>query len=235
VKKFCPNCDGLLKPTSNPGIGQCVGCGWSGHYWRAAKEPTLPTVAPKMPYVSIDIETTGLDPDTCQILEIGAVWDNWTKPIDELPTYRRLVAHSEYRGNAFALALNAALLKRLSGEREPWFLDPDEVADDFAIWLRSCGWDGQTALTAAGKNFASFDRQFLRRLPRFEQVVKLRHRTLDPAILFWHPNEDEELPGSKTCYERAGINTNVAHTAVEDAQAVVRLVRLGIKRLRENP
>ena len=53
---------------------------------------------PKMPYVSIDIETTGLDPDTCQILEIGAVWDDWTKPIDQLPTYRRLVVHSEYRG-----------------------------------------------------------------------------------------------------------------------------------------
>jgi len=234
VRKLCPNCEELLRPTSNPEVGQCSGCGWTGHYWRAAKEPALPIVTPNLRYVSIDIETTGLDPETCQILEIGAVWDDWTKPIHELPVYHRLVAHEEYRGNAYALALNAALLKRLSGEREPWFLDPDQVADDFATWLKVCGWDGQTALTPAGKNFASFDRQFLRRLPRFEQVVKLHHRTLDPAVLFWRP-EDEKLPDSKTCYERAGLDNKVAHTAVEDALAVVRLVRLGIKRLKGTP
>lgn len=134
----------------------------------------------------------------------------------------------------YALALNANLLKQLSGQREAWFLDPDQVTDDFAAWLKGCGWDGQTGLTPAGKNFASFDRQFLKRLPRFEQVVRLSHRTLDPAVLFWH-SEDEKLPDSKTCYERAGLNSKVAHTAVEDALAVVRLVRMGIKRLRGTP
>jgi len=231
MKKFCPNCEELLRPTSNPEVGQCAGCGWSGHYRRAAKEPSLPTVTPKMPYVSIDIETTGLDPETCQILEIGAVWDEWTRPIHELPVYHRLVCYRDYRGNAYALALNANLLRRLSGQREPCWRDPDQVADDFAAWLRDCGWDGQRGLTPAGKNFASFDRQFLKRLPRFEQVVKLHHRTLDPAILFWRP-EDEKLPDSKTCYERAGLDGKVAHTAVEDALAVVRLIRTGIKRLR---
>ena len=120
MRKLCPNCEELLKPTSNPEIGQCSGCGWSGHYWRAAKEPALPTVTPKLSYVSIDIETTGLDPETCQILEIGAVWDDWTKPIDQLPVYHRLVYHTEYRGSAYALAMNANLLRHLSGQREPW-------------------------------------------------------------------------------------------------------------------
>ena len=210
--------------------GTCSGCGWSGHYWRAATEPALPAAAPKMPYVSIDIETTGLDPETCQVLEIGAVWDDWTKPIGELPTYRRLVVHGEYRGNAYALALNASLLKQLSGQRETWFLEPTQVADDFAAWLKECGWDGMASLTPAGKNFASFDRQFLRRIPRFEQVVKLSHRSIDPAILFWRTTDDK-LPDSKTCYERAGLDNKVAHAAVEDALAVVRLVRMGIKRL----
>jgi oligoribonuclease len=231
VRRLCPNCEELLKPTGNPEVGQCSGCGWSGHFWRAVKEQALPTVPPKLRYVSIDIETTGLDPETCQILEIGAVWDDWMRPIHELPVYHRLVSHDEYRGNAYALAMNAPLLKRLSGEREPWFLDSGQVADDFAAWLKGCGWDGKTALTPAGKNFASFDRQFLKRLPRFEQVVKLHHRTLDPAVLFWQ-RDDEKLPDSKTCYERAGLDNKVAHTAVEDALAVVRLVRLGIKRLK---
>jgi DNA polymerase III epsilon subunit-like protein len=231
VRKLCPNCEELLKPTSNPEVGQCSGCGWSGHYWRAAKEPALPTVTLKMPYVSIDIETTGLDPETCQILEIGAVFDDWTKAINDLPVYHRLVYHKDYRGSAYALAMNANLLRHLSGQREPWWRDPDQVADDFAAWLKGCGVEG--AVTPAGKNFASFDRQFLKRLPRFEQVVKLSHRTLDPAILYWQAN-DEKLPDSKTCYERAGLDNKVAHTAVEDALAVVRLVRLGINRLKPN-
>jgi DNA polymerase III epsilon subunit-like protein len=234
MKKLCPNCEELLKPTSNPEVGQCSGCGWSGHYWRAAKEPVLPTATPNLRYVSIDIETTGLDPETCQILEIGAVWDDWTKPIDELPVYHRLVYHKEYRGSAYALAMNANLLRHLSGQQEPWWRDPEQVADDFAAWLKGCGWDGQAALTPAGKNFASFDRQFLKRLPRFEQAVKLSHRTLDPAILYWQPSKDDKLPDSKTCYERAGLDGKVAHNAVEDALAVVRLVRMGIKRLKQN-
>ena len=94
MRKFCPNCEEMLKVNDrNPAMGHCNGCGWSGHLGLAATEPKLPAVAPKMPYVSIDIETTGLDPATCQILEIGAVWDDWTQPLQNLPTYRRLVVH----------------------------------------------------------------------------------------------------------------------------------------------
>ena len=232
MKKLCPTCEELLKVNErDPSLGWCNGCGWAGHLGLARRDPLPPAVPPKMPYVSIDIETTGLDPACCQILEIGAVWEDWTRPLQELPTYRRLVVHDEYRGNAFALAMNAALLRELSGERQAFFLDEDKVADDMAEWLKSCGWDGKAGLTPAGKNFASFDRQFLKRLPRFEKVVRLHHRTLDPAILFWQ-TEDEKLPDSKTCYERAGMDGKVAHTAVEDALAVVRLIRMGIKRLR---
>ena len=42
------------------------------------------------------------------------------------------------------------------------------------------------------------------------------------------------LPDSKTCYERAGMDGKVAHSAVEDALAVVRLVRMGINRVKPN-
>ena len=46
-----------------------------------------------MKYVSIDIETTGLNPDTCNTLEFGAVLEdtvNW-KLLEELPTFRRVL------------------------------------------------------------------------------------------------------------------------------------------------
>ena len=188
---------------------------------------------PKMPYVSIDIETTGLDPETCQMLEIGAVFDNWTLPLDALPTFHCYVVHKQIVGQPFALALNADILRKLANPAEDRRTScaPSEVADDDGRLAWRCGWDVSKAVTPAGKNFASFDRQFLKRLPDFEKKVRLHHRTLDPAMLFWLP-ADEKLPDSKTCYERAGMDPKVAHTALEDALAVVQLIRTGVKRLR---
>ena len=197
------------------------------------KEPVLPvTLHSKLKYVSIDIETTGLDPEYLpDSRNRGGLdrMDEAHRPVAGLsPTglpqgipWQRLRLGDDGQPLAAPIRPTGALVR-----------DPDQVADDFAAWLKGCGWDGQTGVTPAGKNFASFDRQFLKRLPRFEQVVKLSHRTLDPAVLFWHTLADEKLPDSKTCYERAGLDNKVAHTAVEDALAVVRLVRMGIKRLK---
>jgi len=299
VKKLCPNCDELLKPTENPEVGRCAGCGWTGHYWRAAKEPALLETPPKMPYGSIDLETTGLDPATCQTLEVGAVIDDWKTPIDQRPRFRRVRIYDNVSGNPYPMALNASLLKSIANapkatpqpphhpvatwaekcaidrpldsavvtlaiNNQPinwWnvpnkllaggfhpairdglidlaanppgtscFCKPDELARLFCDWLVAYSLD-PASVQAAGKNFASFDMQFLYRLPGFAGLVKFRHRVLDPAILYWRPLQDERLPDSKTCYERAGIDGKVAHTAVEDALAVVQLVRMGIKRL----
>src|SRR5690606_33591633 len=83
--------------------------------------------------------------------------------------------------------------------------------------------------TAAGKNFASFDRQFLMRLPGMPDKV-FKHRTIDPAVLYWHPDEDHELPNTATCMFRAGLDPIVKHRALADARSVVDLVRRGVGR-----
>ena len=296
MRKLCPNCEELLKPNSLGGCS-CNGCGWSGLWSQAAGEPSLPATPPRMPYVSIDIETTGLDSEHCQTLEVGAVLDDWKLPIDQLPRFRRVLTYDTVSGNPYAMALNANLLKFMANApKDPpqpaheavatwaekcgikqnvnsasvmlgigsiaWydipnrllplmpqspfrtelldllanppgiscFCKPDEFYDLFRSWIEAHGLD-PLSLQAAGKNFASFDMQFLCRLPHFAEVIKFRHRVIDPAILFWRPLEDERLPDSKACYERAGVDGKVAHTAVEDALAVVRLVRMGVKRL----
>jgi hypothetical protein len=106
-------------------------------------------------------------------------------------------------------------------------LEPNCVAGWFLEWLHANGIDpDKRHITAAGKNFSSFDRQFLKRLPDWTEFIKTQHRAIDPGNLFWDPRVDTHgLPSMKICMERAGIAGEVAHTAVEDAIVVVKLVR----------
>lgn len=64
-----------------------------------------------MKYVSIDIETTGLDPKRNQIVEIGAVLDEIgsTTPIEDLPKFRAVIIHGEMQMGAYCADLHHAL------------------------------------------------------------------------------------------------------------------------------
>lgn len=190
----------------------------------------------RTPYVSIDIETTGLDPTCCQVIEFGAVIDNWVTPVEELPRFHCYVLHNTITGQPFALQMNAAILKKLAtveramhatrcyrDENDALFLRPRAICGMLHGWLQDNGIDSKKAMLAAGKNFASFDRPFLNALPGWD--IPFYHRVIDPAMLFWRPDVDEAPPSSKACMERAGIPGEVAHTAVEDAIAVIKMVR----------
>jgi hypothetical protein len=249
MKKLCPRCDRIVTFDTAASWAYCT-CGWEDNAKYTLSEPRLPLVRP-LPYVSIDLETTGLNPETCQILEFGAVFDDWTKPINKQPRFHRIIPHKVIVGEPFALQMNAALLKTIATEpaaqralreegvffsqapnQEAGFCTIDGLCEQFGQWLKnSCGWDTSKNITPAGKNFASFDMNFLK--PQgFDSFF--HRRTLDPAVLYWHPAEDEKLPDTKTCMLRAGLDGEVAHTAVEDALTVVHLIRRGMKRLATN-
>lgn len=187
-------------------------------------------------YISIDIETTGLDPETCQILEIGAIIEDGKSPIEELPTFQCYVKHSMYCGEPYALAMNSKIFEKLAGTKSLvpfcgnthrlWnIIEYTEVIEHFTEWLESNSYQG--SITAAGKNFGSFDLQFLKLLPGFQQLAPhFRHRYIDPAILYWEPSVDGfALPDLITCLTRAGIPEKVTHTALEDATLVIKLIR----------
>ena len=187
-------------------------------------------------YISIDIETTGLDRDNHMVLEIGAVIDDWMSSIDSLPKFRCYVDNGPLiQGSPYALSMHPKILRYIATngrEREPdqegiVIVEQEHVAEYFLKWLQKWGiMPVKRHITAAGKNFASFDRQFLKQLPDWEDFVKTQHRCIDPGNLYWDPTIDGQgLPSMKTCKERAGIPGEVAHTAVKDALDVVRLVR----------
>jgi DNA polymerase III epsilon subunit-like protein len=191
-----------------------------------------------MRFVSIDIETTGLDPDRCEILEVGATINDPAALLEELPTFRFRFLREVYQGEPFALSMHRDLFLDLSrtprnthlhpGENAPrdWYGWPSEFNRKFSGWLQSWGIDARN-FVAAGKNFANFDARFLRRLIEPERV-KWHHRILDPGNMYMLPT-DEQVPGTATCCQRAGIYPDnipgEEHTAVHDALVVAALIR----------
>jgi oligoribonuclease len=66
-----------------------------------------------MHYISIDIETTGLDSDFNQILSIGAVIEDTNNlvPFEELPKFHAVIKRESVYGSIFALNLNKDLIQ----------------------------------------------------------------------------------------------------------------------------
>ncbi len=174
------------------------------------------------PYVSIDLETTGLNPKKCMILQVGMVIDDWVSPIADLPRLELLVDNGPFiTGEPYALQMNAELIKRIAdGESSVY---EHELAHTMRMWLVANNYDG--TILAAGKNFGAFDLQFLNRMSNFDIWLKFDHRSHDPGSMYFDPKIDDKPPSLATCLERAGIAKHVAHTALEDAIDVVTLIR----------
>ena len=236
MERYCPQCESVLIMQSSPVVtGRCSKCDWTGgpgDFLSEFKTSTKASDARWAPYVSIDLETTGLDENFCQVLEFGAVIDDWHTPIEQLPRFRKYVRQSYIHGQPYALALNHEILRKLSSNDPA--IDAQSCTEEklgfyFAGWLRDHDIDPMH-VSAAGKNFAGFDLQFLKRVPGFLGHVHFKHRAIDPAVFYWRPDTDDCLPNMKTCLERADLDDHVSHTAVEDCISVIQLVRHGTRK-----
>lgn len=68
-----------------------------------------------MRITSIDIETTGLNPDKSQVLQIGAViFDTDSSLFHPIATYNKVVYHKEIHGEPFAIQMNAKIIKKIA-------------------------------------------------------------------------------------------------------------------------
>jgi DNA polymerase III epsilon subunit-like protein len=196
-----------------------------------------------MIYVSIDIETTGLDRQNDQVLEVGAVIEDTEKQLyfEEIPKFNAILKYNRLSGSPFALSLNARILEILKNiprkndeNRHAYIIEhniikPEDLGLAFFTFLTSNGYKeseyGDVKIIAAGKNFASFDRPFLENIPNFTEYVKLGHRSIDPVNHYIDFLNDTDLPSLDVCKERAGIEGVVTHKAVEDAWDVVQVLR----------
>jgi DNA polymerase III epsilon subunit-like protein len=219
-----------------------------------------------MKYISIDIETTGLDPEKNKIISVAAIIEDTENklPFDQCPKFNVAVLQNELIGSARAITINKQLIsdiadyqdanietrKFIESESEYKFVTEDEVAKNFYWWLDENGLgnglnenDGYSTIVdgkikpvingstkpitinVAGKNFATFDMLFLKQLPWWQKLIKIRQRVLDPAILVVDWKNDTSLPNLKQCKERTGIEGIVTHNALEDAWDVIEVMR----------
>lgn len=192
-------------------------------------------------YVSIDIETTSLHPETGQIIQFAAIIDNLENrlPFEECPKFEVVLEYPTYTGEPYPLFMHSAIFKKIGDnskktkkEKEELGIIPaEELGERFLLFLQMNGYKLTDTINVAGKNFAMFDMNFLRHHHcgferKFTDLIKISHRIIDPAILYFDPKVDERLPNLEECKKRAKItNTTIAHTALEDAWDVVEVIR----------
>ena len=228
-----------------------------------------------MKYLSIDVETSGLDPNKHQMIEFAAVMEDTEKdiPIDELPRFRALILQpsGDYNLNTYCVQMHQVLFKEIDKHSKAlnsvtpyrgmdwngkynWAYDanlnwdgstdgysnvksvmvnilayPDSFMDQFKLWLGNVEYSGN--ILPAGKNFYAFDWNFIKPFAQ-KAGVRFHHRSLDPAPLFVLPT-DPTTPSLAECAQRAGMEFSGGghHTALADAEMVIKLFRYGWKKL----
>jgi len=193
------------------------------------------------PYVSIDIETTGVGPEV-DILQIAAVLDEPGKDIEELETFDVILKHGNFKNaEPYALYLNADLIDTIRQGKDERIVYPryaiEALNRKLTEWMapvleydlvHGTGMKGKHML--AGKNVGGFDRPkleyaaetYVNKAARQELVSKIVHRTLDPGSMYFHYfGYNPSLSEINTKLSRQ----EVSHNALDDAFDVVVAIR----------
>lgn len=194
-----------------------------------------------MKYVSIDIETTGLDEEKHQIIEFAAIIEDSSKHLtfQEIPKFRRIVLNAEgmYNFSSYACNMNKRIIEIISiiengGKYQPLdlfnlddtFCYDYQLSEEFSNFLDAHQIRTEN-VNAAGKNFKGFDQKFLSKLMGFNRRIKFNYRGLDPGTIFIDWDNDSSVPNTEKCKQRAGFTKEVTHEALQDAWDVIQLLR----------
>ena len=139
-----------------------------------------------MKYVSCDIESSGIIPEKCNVIQFGAVIDDLAnpKPLNELPRFEVLLEWNEYKADStWALGHHKKLWDKLETyknkpeeEKEAvGIIKPWDLGKTFLYWLlnnKVIEKQGEP-INVAGKNFGTFDWKHLEQVPNFFKYIKI--------------------------------------------------------------
>lgn len=172
----------------------------------------------RFPYLSLDIETTGLDRQRVHVLQLAAVYDNG-KAKEDLPTFNTVVRWPVLTyGEEYALNLNKGLLERAA--KNDRVLPIEQARINFYKWLDHIQPSGR--FTVAGKNVGGFDIPILTNPTNGFVFKRFLHRTLDPGSMF--TDEFDHIPTLDEINKYLG-RAAVSHDALDDCWDVVYAVR----------
>jgi hypothetical protein len=142
-------------------------------------------------------------------------------------TFERLIEHSRIQGEPYALQLNQNILAELAGVQKTHIqvIKAAELGPQVAQWLRLEGVNAENKATIVGKNYDAFDRQFLNRVPGWNEFITplVERRTLDVGSLYFNP-DDGKVVSLESCLKTIGFDASVSHRALDDALMVATAI-----------
>ena len=188
-----------------------------------------------LPYISIDLETTGLDLERSQILQIAAVYDDGKSPIAELPRFNVFINEPITYAELGALVLHAksGLFSRIQeANKKGESKKLSQGIDDFLKFLddhrnpREGG--GKYKVNLAGKNAGTYDIPILKNWMNYAQGLYFKDliycSIIDAGSIYFRDFGRIPSLGEILKHIQAA-KTEVTHDAMEDALDVVIAIR----------
>lgn len=197
------------------------------------------------PYLSLDIETTGLHRQKSEVLEIGFCYDHFKGDLKDLPKDNIIINNHilEY-SEPFALEMNARLIAALNNKDVLKYSIKDSFdrmfeatrygAEQAALWDESKTWRPTKKVSIAGKNASVFDipvltAYFLRKgiteQVLYEWQSYIHYKYIDVGSVYY--SRFGYVPSLNEINKLTG-RSEVTHMALGDAMDVVCAVRYSL-------
>jgi oligoribonuclease (3'-5' exoribonuclease) len=207
----------------------------------------------KSHYLSVDIETSSLNPSQGQVLELAVIIDDLAVKvnkadledyIEQLPKFHCYIKHTNVVGEHYAVSMHNRIWQILAKEKPIESLLTEDLLSKGSVVYENNVYiylakflthhnvitKENNTVVVAGKNVAGFDIPWLKTLHGFadmdsDSLFKFAHRTIDPAMLYMKPT-DKRPPSLDKCLQRAGFNKSVSHCALDDSTDVIRCLKM---------
>lgn len=151
--------------------------------------------------IIIDLETTGIDPNTHYLVSIGAL--DYHNPQNQF--YGECHIPQTAPIDPRALEVNGFTIQELFDTTKP---SQKELIEQFEAWREQAKQNGNHSINLLAGNNVRFDRDlYLNNAKRLGIEIKADYKTIDlHTICFSHLMQREETPPTK--YDGSGISTN---------------------------
>jgi len=163
-----------------------------------------------MRYVSIGIKTTGNNPETCQVVEVGAIIDDLQAiNFNHTRTFRFRFDRNIYSGEPHVLVQLKDFFETIHSafndlDNDSYIGGEDFFTEYFERWLYRYDLDPQS-FTVTGLNFVNYVDPFLENLKGVGIDIQWDKQILDPGTLFAKSN-DSFIPDISQCMMRANLH-----------------------------